>query len=314
MWAKPDFLEWLHEKWIAQGFKPKWLRLPALRPYPNDDRTGADPPLGYELQDDPREPGEGLWIPRDGKPGKFSTAYYEGIRAGLIHSGNIETWLALWQQDPRGLGGVIFPKDAWRYFGPSFDLGHIERQGELHMSVDPNVKETGRSFGSIGVYGVTDLPGHGIQYFKVDRVRGHWDYSALRANVKRAWSKWSAEFPNAASHPTAAVWVEDKANGPALMSDPELAHIPLRPVPKSRGKETCYRLAAPVMREGRVRLPHGDFPPEHPCSDHWVQGDGGFVEECFAQQPVREPNDDPDQFAQMIICREPNLGADLLRL
>jgi len=98
------------------------------------------------------------------------------------------------------------------------------------------------------------------------------------------------------------------------MSDPELAHIPLRPVPKSRGKETCYRLAAPVMREGRVRLPHGDFPPEHPCSDHWVQGDGGFVEECFAQQPVREPNDDPDQFAQMIICREPNLGAELLRL
>ncbi len=327
MWGKPDFLDTVEQNWRAQGHTPHWVRYSAL----------YDPTIVGVSENDPRQPGEGLWIVRHpGTPGFFegdvdadlakSQGFYEGFKSSLEEA----LWHAQWQQSPRGLGGVIFPKDVWRrYTDEDFDLQDMQ---ELHISIDPNVKKTGRSFASIGVYGVAEIPNHGgTHYFMLDRVRGHWDYSDLRTAVGQTLDRWVGLLPRAARHPMSRVWVEDRANGPAILSEPmfrDQSLVRFEQVPKMASKETCYRLAAPVastggsspdprspFKPGRVHLPKGEFTGKNAgVRSHWVDPKGGFIDELFNQQPVTDPNDDADQFAQLIICREQNLGPELLAL
>lgn len=294
MWGRPDILDWLHDLWIAQGYEPVWLRFPAL----------YDPELPFTSDDDPRELDQGLWD-------FFGDDEYQRTRAGLLVT-DPAAWHALYQQNPHGESGIIWPADVWRWYDSKFDLHGIQ---ELHFSCDPNIKASGKSFGTFEVSGVIDTFGDfGVNYFRLDEARGHWDYPDMRSEAKRVILKWRRELPGAFEHPKSKIWIENKANGPALHADllnvyPELAHM-IELVPKMASKESCYRTAAPIAKAQRVWLPLESFGP---VTADWAKGKGGFVDECEAQQPVHEPNDRPDAHAQMIICREPGLGPDMLR-
>lgn len=311
-WQKNGFLRWLYDLWRDQGYEPVWLRFPALF----DPETASEFDRRTKL-DQP------LW------PIKFPFDHLNKVRRGLMAS-DPNTWWALYQQHGRAESGVIFPASMWRWYGENFDLGNIQ---EIHFSCDPNVKASGKSFGCCGVYGVIDSSSfapssetdYGLNYFRLDEARGHWDYTALRAEVKRLVLKWKRELPDAFEHPRSKIWIENKANGPALYSDlratyPELARM-IELVPKMQNKESCYRMAAPFAKDHtwfpRVKTTDETTPADWgPITRSWadMREKGNIVDECEAQQPTHEPNDRPDELSQLIICREPSLGPYMLRL
>jgi hypothetical protein len=168
-----------------------------------------------------------------------------------------------------------------------------------------------------------DHPTYGKNFFRLDEARGHWDFPAFRSAVAHIADKWIRALPRAAQHPRSKIWVEDKANGPALLAetDPRITALRqwLAPVPKGRGKEACYREARGVI----LRDPDGDACVWLPTASFgrtadgaplvtadWTTGEGGFVDECYAQQPVHDPNDRPDEMAQLLIAR--TFGAERL--
>jgi hypothetical protein len=290
MWDNPDWLDWLWELWTSQGHDPVWLRFPSL----TDEYAGD---LHFE---DPRAPLslEPLW------PTRFSLEEVLGERKGLL-TADKGAWCALYQQNPIKISGQLFPKGAWQKFQVTgehaFDL---QRFDSLHLSVDGNVKETGSSFAVIAAYGVLirAVDGETVKnYFRLDESRGHYEFAELRDETLRMWQKWTKVTKR-----TGFCWVEDKANGPALMSQLNGHGIPFRAVPKSRSKLMCYRMAQLAVMENRVWLPADSN--EH-VTDHWVSG---FVSE-LASQPS-SPDDRADEISQMIICNDPQLGIELLGL
>lgn len=297
MWDSPDWLDWLFDLWEAQGYDPVWLRFPAL----------SDDTAKYPLHpDDPRAPGssESLW------PDRFPADVQQRKRDGLIVADK-NAWFALQQQNPLRISGAIFPRGAWQWYrttGPdAFDLRQLD---EIHISVDGNVKETGQSFAVIGVYGVIVRMVDGAvtkHYFRLDESRGHYEFSTLRDETLRLWSKWRRAHPNLIAR--GRVWVEDKANGPALMSQLAGHGIPFEPVPKSRSKVSCYRMAQLPVLENRCWLP---LDSDGLVTNDWVDGPQGFVSELQGQP--KTPDDRADEFAQMIICNDPNLGIGLLKV
>jgi hypothetical protein len=297
MWDDPDWLDWLWETWTLQGHNPVWLRFPAL----------SDDTCKYPLHPlDPRAPGSdlSLWESR------FPTVEQRKKRAGLIVQDK-NAWYALQQQNPLKIAGQLFPKTAWQWYhasGPNaFDLRQLD---SIHMSIDGNVKETGSSYAVIGVYGVMVRMSNGapvMHTFRLDESRGHYAFSMLRDETLRLWQKWRAALPDKVA--AGRCWVEDKANGPALMSQLAGRGIPFHAVPKTRSKLSCYRMAQLPVLENRVWLP---LDSSALITSDWVGSPTGFVSELAAQP--KEPDDRADEFSQMIICNDPQLGIDLLNV
>ena len=293
LWDNPDWLDWLFDLWIAQGHDPVWLRFPAL----------SDDTARYPLHaDDPRKEGSdlSLW------PERFPDDEQRKKRAGLLMA-DPQSWYALQQQNPKKITGSLFTDNLWKWFattGPdAFDLRRLEA---IHLSVDGNVKETGSSFAVIGVYGVLNRYGE-PHYFRLDESRGHYEFSEFRDETLRLWNKWKTAYPNLVA--SGRVWVEDKANGPALMSQLAGHGIAFTAVPKGRSKVSCYRMAQLPLAAGQCWLPSDS---NGLVTSDWVGGELGFVRE-LSRQPS-SPDDRADEFSQMIICNDPSLGIDLLRI
>lgn len=298
MWDDPDWLDWLWDLWSDQGHDPVWLRFPAL----------SDSTAKYPLHpQDPRAEGSdlSLWEAR------FPSVDQRKKRDGLIIRDK-SAWMALQQQNPLRVSGQLFPPGAWQWFhatGPdAFDL---RRLSAIHFSIDGNVKETtSGSFAVIGVYGVMTrvVDGHPTtHFFRLDESRGRYDFAVLRDETLRLWRKWKQAHPALVA--CGKMWVEDRANGPALMSQLAGRGIPFEPVPKIRSKLSCFRMAQLPVLENRVWLPR-DSDGLVTCD--WVEGPLGFVSE-LKSQPT-EPDDRADEFSQMIICNDPNLGIDCLKI
>lgn len=292
LWDNPDWLDWLWDLWTDQGHDPQWLKFPAL----------SDEYAAYPLhEDDPRSEGsdQSLW------PARFPDEEQRKKRNGLVLRDK-NAWCALQQQNPLRISGQLFPPGAWQHFNVTGQSAFNYRKGfdEIHLSVDGNVKETGSSFAVIGAYGVLNrqIDGEPVKhYFRVDESRGHYEFATLRDETLRLWRKWTN-----LTNKTGYCWVEDKANGPALMSQLNGRGIPFRAVPKSRSKLTCYRMAQLAVAEGRVWLP-ADADKNVTC--HWVPD---FVAELKSQPNT--PDDRADEISQMIICNDPQLGIDLLNM
>lgn len=305
-WTEPDFADELQEFWESElegeTHLIKILRFPALAEDPIDEG-------------DPRRPGEGLDTKRK------STQFYVRQKRALEKIGQKWVWDGLWQQRPNMTGAKLFQPKHWRSFDESFKLD--EKLWCVDFSVDPNLSERGQSFAVIAVTGVmlVDLRAGedaGEHYFMLDEARGHWDMTQFEEELERIYVKWERALEHAVRR--GAMWVENKALGPALISKYEHRY-PIVPVPKMAAKLTCYRLASTVVDKGRVRIPVGSWgrdptAPMRPLvTDEWVGNiheKGSWVHE-LASHPSR-PDDRRDAFAQQIICRDRTLGINLLNV
>lgn len=187
---------------------------------------GADE---YTHPKDHRTVGEALW------PGKYDAGALQKIKSTI---GSYE-WSGLYQQRPSPSGGGIFLSAWWGYYHPhqlpkKFD--------EILQSWDCTFKDAKTSDFVVGqVWGRL-----AAQYYLLDQVRDRLDFPGTIRAVKSLSEKW----------PQARLkLVEDKANGPAVISTLKKDIEGLVPVEPNGSKEARAYAVTALIEGGNVFLP-----------------------------------------------------------
>jgi len=207
-------------------------------------------------------------------PDRYPVVALEQIRR-VVGS---RTWSALYQQRPTPESGGLF-KRAWLSHRFAHDPQRPPKPyDEIVISVDATFKGSKTSdYVSIHVWGRWGWS----EYHVLDEVHGRMSYTETRQKLRDLYRKW----PRAA-----AVLVEEKANGAALLDDLR-SEIPcLIPfVPDRFGdKVSRAQRATPTWEAGCVKLP-ADAP--------WVSD---FVEE-HAAFPLGAHDDRVDDGSQVML-------------
>jgi predicted phage terminase large subunit-like protein len=198
----------------------------------------------------------------------------------------VEGYAAQHQQRPTPAGGLMFRRDAWRFWkkdgvgenaprprgcyeGPAVPLPDLER---VIVSVDATFKATtSGSFVVIQVWGR-----RGPDRFLLHQARGRWDFVDALREIKEVCKA----FPEAVTKV-----IEEKANGAAIISvlSSEIEGIvPFNPGPGD-SKEARAASWQPLQRAGNCYLPDGapwvpEYIDEHdafPKGAHDDQVDAG---------------------------------------
>ncbi|WP_375496246.1 phage terminase large subunit [uncultured Nostoc sp.] len=213
------------------------------------------------VEPDWRQPGEALC------PERFDLAKLIKIKKRLGEY----FWNALYQQRPSPLEGSHFKRSWWQYYKvlPSdFDM--------VIQSWDCTFKDTNKSNFIVGqVWGK-----RGGQFYLLDQVRDRMDFPATITAIRAM----SAKYPK-----STAKLVEDKANGPAVISMLEREIPGLIAIEPEGGKLVRAVAIAPFVEAGNVFLPD-------PAIASWV---GDFVAE-FSTFPNGANDDMCDSTSQAI--------------
>lgn len=189
------------------------------------------------------------------------------------------TWAALYQGHPSPAEGDIFKRDAWRRWSvqPWQEDPQGRRwcnTGQLVQSWDLAFKGTKSSDWVVGQVWLHD----GSNAYLLDQVRGRWGAAQTIEQIQALSARWPQ---------TVAKYVEDKANGPAVM-DLLSGTVPgLVPVTPEGGKEARANAVQPLVEAGNVWLP--ELAP-------WVND---LIEEC-AGFPNATHDDQVDALTQAL--------------
>lgn len=181
-------------------------------------------------------------------------------------------WNALYQQQPSPPEGNIIQRKWWRYYrqAPS-------RFDEIIQSWDCAFKDEQTSDYVVGqVWGR-----RGADKYLLDQVRGRMDFPS----TVRAVESLSAKWPQAR-----AKLIEDKANGPAVISTLKSKISGLIPVNPEGGKMARLQAVSPDIEAGNIYLPE-------PSIAAWVHD---YVEE-FAAFPNGANDDQVDATSQALL-------------
>lgn len=218
--------------------------------------------IGWE---DPRtEPGELLW------PERFGADEIANLKRAMgpyAAAGQL-------QQRPSPLEGGLFKREWWKFYRelPALD--------EMIQSWDMAFKDTaGSDFVAGHVWGKS-----GADRYFVGRFHQRVDF----VDTVKAVEAMSERYPT-----TRAKLVEDKANGPAVISTLRHKISGLLPITPEGGKLARANAVVPAIAAGNVYLPHPDTAP-------WVSE---FIEEC-AQFPNGAHDDDVDAMTQALLHLE----------
>lgn len=195
-----------------------------------------------------RTPGEALW------PDRYDEAELARIKTTV----GSRDWEALYQGRPSPASGSILLREWWREYplSPKEQERNMER---VILSWDCTFKDSNGTDFVVGqVWGK-----RGADFFLLDQVRARMDFPATIKAVRALAAKW----PRAV-----AKLVEDKANGPAVISTLKRDVPGLIPVEPEGGKVVRANAVSPYIEAGNVFLPA-------PCNASWVND---FIEECAA--------------------------------
>ncbi|MEV8638108.1 phage terminase large subunit [Streptosporangium sp. NPDC051023] len=226
----------------------------------HDPNKGETDPLG-------REPGEFMLSARG-----RTRAQWEAIK---VRSGS-RTWASLYQGRPTPAAGDVFLRHWWKeYSSPRWivrpDGTHwAPGADEVVMSWDMAFKDTAASDYVVGQVWAR----YGLEVFLLDQVRGRLSFVDTCAEFRRLAAKWPQAI---------AKYVEDKANGTAVINSLSRQVSGLIPVEPDGSKEARAKAVTPFVESGSVWLPApelcpwiGDFVQEHssfPNSSHDDQVD-----------------------------------------
>lgn len=174
-------------------------------------------------------------------------------------------WNALYQQRPSPKGGGMFATDAWQlYDSPP------EKFDRIIASWDMAFKETAKSdFVVGGIWGKV-----GADAYLLEMVRDRMGFTKTQDALRAQHQRW-------AGRGLSGVYIEDKANGPAVI-DALRSEVPgLIAVEPDGSKEARAAAVSPLVAAGNVWLPRWapwvqDFIAEHeafPGGDHDDQVD-----------------------------------------
>jgi predicted phage terminase large subunit-like protein len=192
------------------------------------------------------------------------------------------TWQALYQGHPSAPAGTIFKRDWWqRYDTPQWferDDGTRIVSGfdDLIISWDMTFKKTeGTDYVSGQVWAR-----RGADAYLLDRVNRRMDFVDTLAAFRALAAKW----------PQATLkLVEDKANGPAVISMLGRKVPGIVPVEPDGGKEARAAAVAPLVEAGNVWLPASELAP---WADDVIEQTAGF--------PTAQHDDDVDALSQAL--------------
>ncbi len=238
--------------------------------------------------EDIREPGEPLW------PNKYSSHALKGIKS----TAGTYDWSALYQQNPTPLEGGIFKPWWWKFWKPADTiLPAVKLRGEdgKEIYVEPEqipadhlIEETAQSWDM--AFKDTETSSYvcgqvwkkrGANKYLIDQDKERRDFVST-CNAVQAMTK---RFPEAK-----AKWVEDKANGPAVISTLKSKVAGLLAVTPQGSKEARAYAVTPEIESGNVYLPHPAIAP-------WV---GDFIKEC-AGFPNASNDDQVDAMSQALL-------------
>jgi predicted phage terminase large subunit-like protein len=250
-WHEDDLIGWIHREMPGQFQR---LRMPAIAEDPTPEFPSD--PMG-------REPGEPLW------PERFPLANLERRRE---RSGQYY-FNALYQQRPSSPIGSVFHRDWWRrYEAPPLGFD------QMIWSWDLSFKDTDDSSYVVGqVWGA-----RGPDFYLLHQVRGQWDYPTTKRHLVAEVNH--AEWDQART----TVFIEDKANGPAIIAD--LRHELGGLIPVQTGQDS--KLARARSISGYVEARNVYLPDAEP----WV---AGFIEE-HAAFPKGAHDDQVDATSQAL--------------
>lgn len=152
-------------------------------------------------------------------------------------------WEALYQQKPVPDGGAIFKKPWVKYWLPS-DLP--KRFNKVIISWDMTFKDSDSTDFVVGqVWGK-----HGANIYLLDQVRQRMDFIATLSAFIELANKW----PDALEK-----LVEDKANGPAVISTLKNKIQGIIPVEPDGSKIARAHAITPLWEAGNVYIPHPQY-------------------------------------------------------
>ena len=244
-WHEEDLAGWL----IKNDPYVTVLRLPC-------ECDSKDDPLGRSI-------GQAL-CPEIGKDDKW----LQGFKASMTRKEGTRSWNALYQGTPSSEQGNLIRRDWWRWYEPGTE-GAMATQ---IISIDAAFKgREDNDFVAVQVWGKL-----GANAYLLDAVKEHMDFPQTLKAVRQMAGKW----PNARP-----IYIEDKANGPAVID--MLKHeIPgIVGVNPEGGKMARVNAIAGFIEAGNVYLPLGDREAEE------------LVESC-AVFPMGANDDDVDAMSQ----------------
>jgi predicted phage terminase large subunit-like protein len=211
------------------------------------------------------------------QPERFTPA----VVSALKDSSN---WSGQYQQRPSPEQGGIIKKHWWRYYVRPGDLkpeGCLvlpDSFDEMAQSWDMSFKDKKTSdFVCGGVWGRVGA----TKYLMPDLVWDRLDFPATKKAVVSLSARWPLTY---------AKWIEDKANGPAIISELQTEISGLIAVEPLGSKEARLHAAAPDVEAGNVVLPHPSIAP-------WVHR---FIDECAAACCGGKHDDAADMMSQAI--------------
>jgi len=185
----------------------------------------------FKHPSDKRREGDPLWPEFKG-----DIDYLETVRKSVGE----KVWSALYQQSPTIEGGNII-KEAWLKYYSSlpFDISS-KRANDLIQSWDLTFKETGSSY----VVGIV-IAKHGADFYIIDCYRKKADIVQTMEAIKAMTTKY----------PDTSILIEDKANGPAVISMLKSQISRVIPVRPESGKDERLHVVAPLFEAGNVHFP-----------------------------------------------------------
>jgi predicted phage terminase large subunit-like protein len=185
-------------------------------------------------------------------------------------------WQAMYQQQPTTRAGGLIKRSWWQYYKAipeGFD--EVIQSWDMSFKDTKSAKSGHPDFVVAQVWGKKD----GC-FFLLDQVRGQMDFVTTLQAVRNMTAKW----------PQANIkLIEDKANGPAVISALSQEIFGIIPVEPFGSKVARAQAVTPAIESGNVYLPDPQLAP-------WVQD---FVEECAAF-PTGRHDDQVDAMSQAL--------------
>lgn len=190
-------------------------------------------------------------------------------------------WAALYQQNPRPIGGNVFKESGARYYLPK-DLP--EKFEKIVCSWDCTFKDTdGTDFVVGQVWGK-----HGANAYLLDQVRARMSFTGTVAAVVDLRNKWPR---------CREILIEDKANGPAVIDTLKSVLSGIIAIEPDGSKLARAHAVTSYWEAGNVWLPHEDVAP-------WVRGLVGEL----TSFPASANDDQVDAMSQALRRLFPLMG------
>lgn len=211
------------------------------------------------------------------QPQRFTASVVENLKR------NSREWNGQYLQSPTIEQGGIIKRIWWKFYvrpgdpRPEGCLVLPDQFEEMAQSWDLSFKDSKTSdYVCGGVWGRV-----GAMKYLLDIFWERADFVATKKAVISMTARWPDAY---------AKWVEDKANGPAILAELKTEISGLISVEPQGSKEARLHAAAPDVESGNVVLPHPSVAP-------WVRR---FIDECAAACCGGKHDDAADMLSQAI--------------